>query len=134
MYKGNPRAIVWITDGTSNTILLAEDAGQPTNYVLGRQVAGATGDWGWADPKFVYSVEGSDPSTGAVIKSSATKGNPACFMNCNNNGEMYSFHTGGVNVVFADGSVHFLSQNAPPSVIAALVTMHGGEIIQPGAF
>jgi prepilin-type N-terminal cleavage/methylation domain-containing protein/prepilin-type processing-associated H-X9-DG protein len=136
MWKGNPIPILAITDGTSNTIMLAEDAGQPNNWVLGTldSAAGPTGDWGWADPKFVYSVEGSDPATGKIVKSSATSGTPSCSMNCNNNGEMYSFHTGGVNTVFVDGSVHFLNQNAPPNVIAALVTADGGEVVGPGAF
>jgi prepilin-type N-terminal cleavage/methylation domain-containing protein/prepilin-type processing-associated H-X9-DG protein len=147
MYKGStdkttglptspwPIPILAIADGTSNTIMLAEDAGQPTNWVLGKNTGTLTGDWGWADPTFVYSIEGSDPSTGKTAKSSDTSGKIAsCTMNCNNGGEMYSFHQGGINVVFVDGSVHFLAQSIAPSVLAALVTMGGGEVIDGGAF
>jgi prepilin-type processing-associated H-X9-DG protein len=50
-------------------------------------------------------------------------------MNCSNNFGMYSFHTGGCNAVFADGSVHFLPQATAPSVLIALATMQGGEAI-----
>ncbi len=129
MFKGPPVSIFAITDGTSNTIMLGEDAGAPTNWVLNNvpSPTKTTGDWGWADPKFVYSIEGADPSTGKVIKSSATTGNPSCTMNCNNDGEFYSFHKGGINTLFCDGSVHFLQQSVAPSVIAALVTRGGGE-------
>jgi prepilin-type N-terminal cleavage/methylation domain-containing protein/prepilin-type processing-associated H-X9-DG protein len=134
MFKGAPTSILTIADGTSNTILLGEDAGQPSSWVLGKQVAGTTGDWGWADPKFVYSIEGSDPTTGAIPKSTATSGNPACTMNCNNNGEFYSFHTGGINTVFCDGSVHFIAQTVAPSVISSLVTIAGGEVFDASSF
>ncbi|HTU22155.1 MAG TPA: DUF1559 domain-containing protein [Gemmataceae bacterium] len=136
MYKDYPSPILGISDGTSNTIALAEDAGQPSNWVLGKlSAAGSpTGDWGWADPKFVYSIEGSDPTTGKVVKSSSSSGNPACVMNCNNNGELYSFHPGGIDTVFCDGSVHFLSQSISPAAIAALVTRAGGEVLPADAF
>ena len=50
-------------------------------------------------------------------------------MNCSNNFGMYSFHTGGCNAVFADGSVHFLQQSASASTLIALATMQGGEVI-----
>ena len=33
----------------------------------------------------------------------------ACRINCNNQGEIYSFHQGGANVCMGDGSVRFLS-------------------------
>ncbi len=38
-------------------------------------------------------------------------------------------HTGGFQVLMADGSVRFVSENIDPSVLEALATMHGGEII-----
>jgi prepilin-type N-terminal cleavage/methylation domain-containing protein/prepilin-type processing-associated H-X9-DG protein len=138
MQKAVATPLVWITDGTSNTILLAEDAGQPVNYIFGTAqpitvsgttYTGTTGDWGWADSGFPYSINGADPTTGAIIAQTATTGNPACFINCNNNGEVYAFHSGGANVVMADGSVHFLSRSISPAVFAALCTSAGGEAV-----
>ncbi len=43
-----------------------------------------------------------------------------------------SRHTGGVNVVLADGSVHFVSTNINLANWQALSTMNGGEIIADG--
>lgn len=40
-----------------------------------------------------------------------------------------SKHTGGAHVLFADGSVRFLSVNVSPQIVDALVTRDGGEQI-----
>jgi prepilin-type N-terminal cleavage/methylation domain-containing protein/prepilin-type processing-associated H-X9-DG protein len=133
LQPNKPTPLSWIRDGASNTIMIAEDAGEPTSWVLGKQdltirppgkntiktegVGTPTPDWGWADPGFAYSINGCDPSTGYIIQHDGpnaglvsdgnggftTPSGPAVFINGNNNGELYSFHTGGANVVFADG-------------------------------
>lgn len=41
-----------------------------------------------------------------------------------------SFHTGGANMVFADGSVHFLSQNTDPQVLQHMGNRADGELIE----
>ena len=38
-------------------------------------------------------------------------------------------HAGGFQVLFADGSVRFVSENIDPGTLEALATMHGGEIV-----
>ena len=43
--------------------------------------------------------------------------------------ELTSQHPGGVNVLFADGSVHFLKQSMNPSALAALCTRAGAEVL-----
>ena len=44
------------------------------------------------------------------------------------------FHTGGMYIGLADGSVRFISEHIDPSVMEKLATMAGGEVIQPGEF
>ena len=39
----------------------------------------------------------------------------------------YSFHTGGANFAFADGSVRFLGESMNLRVLASLVTRAGGK-------
>jgi prepilin-type N-terminal cleavage/methylation domain-containing protein/prepilin-type processing-associated H-X9-DG protein len=115
-----------ITDGTSNTILVAEDAGRPQFYNARRQVYDPVGkEGGWADPNGAFSLDGSNPD-GTIPG--------GCPMNCSNDSEMYSFHDGGANVVFADGSVHFLRSTMDLCVLARLVTRAGGEVVDANAF
>ena len=117
--------ILAITDGTSNTIMLAEDAGRPSLFQQGRDAGATTGDgWGWADPDCGFSIDGVVPGT---IGTTWTTGG-TCIMNCTNDSELYSFHTGGINVCFADGSVRFLRSSISPASLAALVTARGGEV------
>jgi prepilin-type N-terminal cleavage/methylation domain-containing protein/prepilin-type processing-associated H-X9-DG protein len=113
-----------IADGLSNTILVGEDAGRPFLYGAGGKLinsnASSVGQAGWADPNGTWAVDGSEPN--------GTIPGP-CTMNCSSNSELYSFHTNGANVVFADGSVHFLTQSMSLCTLAALVTKAGGEVI-----
>jgi prepilin-type processing-associated H-X9-DG protein len=104
---------------------VAEDAGRPQWYNANREIfvpnpAPPNGQAGWADPNGAFSIDGSYPN-GQVPG--------PCPINCSNNSEVYSFHLGGANVVFADGSVHFLSSKMDLCVLSALVTRAGGEIV-----
>src|SRR5262249_28698874 len=104
-----------ITDGTSNTVLWTEDAGRPVLYVKrtadpSRRASGA----GWADPDNEYWVDGTTID-GTVF------GGP-CVVNCNNNNEAYSFHSGGCMFLMGDGSVRFARDTMSPAVIAILTT------------
>src|SRR5262249_60695701 len=117
-----------ITDGTTNTILLTEDAGRPRQWLAGSRSgpdnALAGGPWtGGANP---IIVQGSTPDGGS-------RPGP-CPMNCNNDREVYSFHAGGANAVFADGSVRFLRAGMSIRVLAALVTRAGGEVVPADDF
>jgi prepilin-type processing-associated H-X9-DG protein len=56
---------------------------------------------------------------------------PPCAVNCTNAREVYSFHSGGANTVFADGSVHFLKSTIDLRLLRALVTIHSGEVATP---
>ena len=121
--------ILAITDGTSNTILIGEDAGRPSLYQQGRVTGGPTADgWGWADPDCGFSVDGVIPGTPGATW---TTGGP-CIINCTNDSEFYSFHSGGMNACFADGSVKFVRQSIAPATLAALVTRDAGDI--PGDY
>ena len=42
-----------------------------------------------------------------------------------------SVHRGGANVVFADGSVHFIRDDITPELLRALLTPAGGEKVDP---
>ena len=111
-----------ITDGTSNTILLTEDAGRPKLWRAGypgpdQTVEGAP----WQSPKNGIIPQGS------TFDGKARPG--PCAINCTNDREVYSFHPGGANAVFADGHVQFLRTGMSLRILAALVTRAGGEAV-----
>ena len=110
-----------ITDGASNTIMVAECAGRPSLYIVGGVLGNPNiAGWkqgGWADAGAPFSIDGSNED-GSVPG--------GCAINCSNNSEVYSFHSGGANVSFADGSVRFLVQSMNLCVLAKLVTRAGG--------
>src|SRR5207245_10846985 len=82
-----------ITDGASNTILMAEDAGRPKLYRAGRLVAGVSDGAAWATNGLLHG-------RGSTRDGTAFFG--PCAINCTNQREGYSFHPGGANAVFAD--------------------------------
>ena len=55
-------------------------------------------------------------------------------INSHNLNQVYSFHNGGANAVFADGSVHFLQQSIKLEVLIALETRTGGEVIPANSY
>jgi len=119
-----------ITDGTSNTILIAEVAARPFLYQRGVKVGTQTsesGGGGWGDASTGgFILLGSD-SFGNYQP--PPTGNNSCLINCSNDLGMYAFHTGGAQVVHCDGSVHLLSKDILPRTLISLVTRAGGEVI-----
>jgi prepilin-type processing-associated H-X9-DG protein len=126
MCQNENTPIVTIVDGTSNTTLYSEAAGRNlqyyTNGVSAAFPSGMTGPI-WADSDNRITVTGTDASG-----DTNSAGLGPCAMNCNNlQGDIYSFHLGGANICFADGSVRFVRSTILISTLAALVTANGGE-------
>jgi prepilin-type N-terminal cleavage/methylation domain-containing protein/prepilin-type processing-associated H-X9-DG protein len=127
MYANGAVRVTDIIDGTSNTILVSEDAARPTKYILGVVQTTSTADAGaWADDTTDIGIDGFNTTT------NTTPG--TCVVNCTNDAEIYGFHTGGANAVFADGSVHFLPSTISATVLVALVTKAGGEVVSTNGF
>ena len=125
-----------ITDGTSNTLLLIEDVNRPQFWVQGKQdttniapsggggVPGYVTGGLWADNDKGFTVDGTTINADGTISFPGT-----CSINCTNDYEIYSTHTGGAHAAFADGSVRFLSASISIGTLAALTTRAGGEVI-----
>jgi prepilin-type N-terminal cleavage/methylation domain-containing protein/prepilin-type processing-associated H-X9-DG protein len=116
------RTFASITDGTSNTMILAECAGRNRRFVMGKEDPSQTWTAGpWANPNSRINVGGYDPS------------NPSspvgpCAVNCINDKEIYAFHPGGANILMCDGSVRFLKATVHIDVVLQLLTRDRGEI------
>jgi len=141
-----------IKDGTSNTILCFEHAGRENLYQNGRAIPALTsypadglacfadaacinrtlGAGGWA-----FHTAGEGRVVGSPFSGSL---NPPiddgpCLINCSNVfyaglalGGPYSFHTGSVNQLMADGSVRSVGESISHFVWASLATRAGGEV------
>jgi prepilin-type N-terminal cleavage/methylation domain-containing protein/prepilin-type processing-associated H-X9-DG protein len=133
---GGPFKIAAVADGTSNTIFMSECGGKPVGYnhlrqiylseVDGLPVDGSiepvsSGGGAWGD-MFIYSA-----LAGGRCDNTGYRLGP-CMVNYTSNNEIYSWHTGGANALFGDGSVHFLSETTPAPIMIALVTRAGGEV------
>jgi prepilin-type N-terminal cleavage/methylation domain-containing protein/prepilin-type processing-associated H-X9-DG protein len=115
------RGFADILDGTSHTILDAECAGRPQLRQGRGEVANVLLSGGaWASRNLLWG-------RGATADGTAFFG--SCAINCTNDREVYSFHSGGANVGFADGSVHFMRADISIRVFARLVTRAGGEVV-----
>jgi|GEM_PF-2272122 len=123
-----------ITDGASNTILVTECAGRPRHWRVGQAGPEPTqahhvGGGPWTGGSNGLVIQGS-PFDGGSLVVTQTLGEPGpCALNCTNNFQVYSFHTGGALAVFADGSVHFLKAGMSIRVLARLATRAGGEVV-----
>ena len=114
----------------------SEDAGRPFFFLRGKQYDyGTSIAWynggkaptqsnqgsgaGWADynSEFYTDGDGSNEHT-----------------NWSSNNEIYAFHPGGANHVFADGSVRFIKASTAPNVLVALISYNRGEVVSADAF
>ncbi len=115
-----------IRDGTSHTIAIAECAGRPQ---LWHKTTPVPNTWLTGGP---WASRGLLWGRGATQDGTAFYG--SCAINCTNDREVYSFHIGGANAVFADASVHFLRADLNIRVFARLVTRAGDEFVADGDF
>ncbi len=122
--------INYITDGTSNTIMMSEQAGRP-DYYIGR--AKQASNAAMTNPKFwggwaaYQSVTGQGWSNALPPAAGGTHA-----MNWTNSQGVYSFHLGGANFGMCDGSVRFLSESISLKTMVALWTRDEGDT--PGEF
>jgi prepilin-type N-terminal cleavage/methylation domain-containing protein/prepilin-type processing-associated H-X9-DG protein len=115
------RSVLDIQDGTTNTILIAECAGRPELWQGRQEVPNVWLSGGpWASRNLLW-CRGATPDGTAFFGT--------CAVNCTNDREVYSFHPGGANIGFADGSVRFLRADIGIRIFAALVTRAGGEVV-----
>src|SRR5205085_7606684 len=109
--RGKSR-IADIIDGTSNTLMVAEDAGRQQIWIKGPisvqpyspnpPFNGWTPNASWSDYNTYIQVRG-------FSRDGTVSNGGCCVVNCNNVSQIFSFHSGGFNGLRADGSVRFQS-------------------------
>ena len=125
-YRGtqSPPTIASVTDGTSNTIIVGEmlpsRAADSNFWFQNGGIHGVTIPLGWNSNTI-------DPATG-TCNEKWQNGVLGCRFGAAAKG-FVSFHPGGANFAFADGSVHFLKNSISLPTYCALGSRNGGEVI-----
>jgi prepilin-type processing-associated H-X9-DG protein len=131
--ENSTSSISSVSDGTSNTLMMGE---QTLGLYNGTTSAWAytgwvsvgldpVGKWNTTYPATGLNVWNYNNSTSSLNNKFGTRATwytPA------------SMHTGGVNFVFADGSVHFISQNVDVPTLTYLSQMADGQVLPTQPF
>ena len=126
--------ITQVTDGMSNSVMMVECAARgPYNaQYFGKVMNGANNSGGgWANPS-----NGLTPWGYNFNPTSGDHGGPTgpCVINCSNVYAIYSFHNGGCNMLFGDGSVRFIRDRITWQEMAALLTRAYSETVDSSAY
>lgn len=132
-FRNSRTRISEITDGTSSTIFLGEHSSALSDKTWVGVVPGAT-----VHPRFTSPENGPDAAATLVLVHAGPSGgelditgfpiiHPVNFPTFHV-GQMYAEHAGGGNLCFADGSVHFFSENIDLITFAELSSMNEREV------
>lgn len=114
-----------VTDGLSNTMAISELAGGGANYNRKLQVIATVPPLNWRNWATFNRL-----ALRGFSYDGLTQYGGNCVVNCSsNNGNMFSFHTGGAHATMGDGAVRFISENIDVTTISRLVKRADGEVM-----
>ncbi len=144
--KDGKTAISEIIDGTSNTVAFLECGGRDERFVSqflegqyvvirGNGPAGGANArhryWRWADPGNAFGTSGQPNNKG--LPNNEGRSWPTTAVTAGNqagpNEEPFSFHPGGVNALFGDGSVRFVKDTINLAAFRSILTLAGAEVL-----
>jgi len=127
LYEAKNRRIADITDGTSNTIAITE-----STYVTGNGNPTNLAPTVFEDWPIWFGGPNTDESIRTNGRSSApinAQTNPNRMVAAINDDSAFSYHAGGAQFAFADGSVHFISQSVAMQTYSDLSDISDGNVL-----
>nr|WP_261361671.1 DUF1559 domain-containing protein [Aeoliella straminimaris] len=103
-----------ITDGLSNTLMVAECTGRGADVNSQGEIKGLTGAWALGGNITHIKKGVNDEEPPKVWEDE----------------RVFSDHPGGANSLAADGSVHFLTDDMEPQVLRSYCSRNGEEIVE----
>jgi prepilin-type N-terminal cleavage/methylation domain-containing protein/prepilin-type processing-associated H-X9-DG protein len=135
-YRNSATRISAITDGTSNTIAVGE---RSHNLSYATWVARSIGGWLGKTSPIEGGTDRFNPSPEEcwtqIMGPAGLEDGPRTINHPEAHVEDYwSLHPGGANMLFADGSVHFLKSSISPIPWRAMATRGFGEVISADSY
>jgi prepilin-type N-terminal cleavage/methylation domain-containing protein/prepilin-type processing-associated H-X9-DG protein len=131
-YGYRPARLRYVTDGTAQTILIAERAGYPDIRCGNTVVFTYPGFWGnWLVTENNGSGNRLDPRSWFCQGRMEEMERPWSpkIINGSNRGSIFSFHASGANFAMCDGSVRFMIDDADEDTVIDLFSRSGAEYV-----
>jgi prepilin-type N-terminal cleavage/methylation domain-containing protein/prepilin-type processing-associated H-X9-DG protein len=133
--SNQPTGFADITDGLSNTLMIAEQGARPQGWAFGAKYTPQpnfmNGPWAHSGDDVVCAGTNKPATAGGPPSKVSTAAHVAagpCAINCWNQGEIYAFHSGVANVCMGDGSVRNLKSSISLKALQLLAARGDGQV------
>jgi prepilin-type processing-associated H-X9-DG protein len=131
-------AFAEITDGLSNTLMISEQGARPEGWAFGSKYTPQpnfmNGAWAHSGNDVVCAGTNKPATAGTQPSKVSTAAHVTagpCTVNCWNQGEIYSFHSGVANVGLGDGSVRTIKATVSFQTLQLLAARADGLPVNP---
>jgi prepilin-type processing-associated H-X9-DG protein len=105
--------------------MIVESSGRPIFYKNGSPAKKPNDTSPGAVTENITGAGWADPENWFVVHEHCGTN----MINCQNDNEIYSFHSGGANFAMGDGAVRFIREDIEPELFVSLMTRAGEDTV-----